>query len=194
MTPDELETVLRQVNARWPHHPVPDSSGPAWFEDLGGHPVADVLATIIAISREGRDFPPTCGQVRQRLDELTIGAPDFDEAWRELLEFMRRHGSHAAASKLPWSNPLYGELALALGWRDLGLTPEEDLPTLRAQARRMWDAMVRRQRQRMLFADIPSDLAGLRHASGTASIGDTLRSPLLGVDDGTALTPAPDGG
>lgn len=188
MSPAEVQTLMRSVNARWPHHPLPPECFPAWLEDLGEKTYAEAAAAVVVLSREGREFPPTCGQVRKRVDELTLGAPTFDEAWREMRECMARYGSNRSTTDLPFSNPLVRDLAQAMGWYEFGQTLAEDMPTFRAQARRMWETITARQYERLSFGDIPADLPGLRHDTGSASVGKLLASGLVGVDDGTAET------
>jgi hypothetical protein len=154
MTADQLVDVLQKINRRWPHAPISDDAHPEWAEDLAGLSYDVVLGAVVAISREGREFAPTPGQVFARTVRLSDPIPDFDEAWNELRKNMRDHGSRRLPRTMQWSRPEVQELAEAIGWQDWGQSDAGD-PTWRAQARGMWESICRRAEERRLHVGAP---------------------------------------
>jgi hypothetical protein len=70
---------------------------------------------------------------------------EWDEAWAEIEKAMQR---------TPWgqypvfSRPEIAQAVASFGWHDLQLTLAEDMPTVRAQVRRMYEDVCRRTKER----------------------------------------------
>lgn len=150
MNPAEWYDVCAVICDRWPEHAAQRGSkwADAWWSDVEMFEQDTLFAAIRAFGVEdSRGFPPDGGQLVRRAAALEGGGLDFDEVWREILDGIRRWG-HAGSPE--WSSPNVAALVQAVGWRALCLGPEDDLPTIRAQARDMWASISKRVVRSML--------------------------------------------
>lgn len=154
MTRDELRSILERVEAHWPHRPVTDGTAAVWWEELHELPGSAVLAAVRSIARSGREFPPAPGHVLAEIADQTTAAPDFDQAWEQILQAIRRHGHQRALAAL--KHPAVLELARSIGVRDLALTQTDQLGTWHAQARERYALILRRHNRRVTHAELPS--------------------------------------
>jgi hypothetical protein len=92
MTRPEWNRVVELLTRNWPHQLQPDAALEKYRTDLDGFPVEQVLAAIETWYRDGREWPPTGGQVLGRLADLTVDAPPFYAALRLIRETSRIRG------------------------------------------------------------------------------------------------------
>lgn len=81
MTHSQWLRIAADVAARWPNQPWPDATIAAYFEDLRDMDAEQVSVAVRALSRAGREFPPTSGMIRQQVVELTLDLPDWAFVW-----------------------------------------------------------------------------------------------------------------
>lgn len=143
MTRAECFEIAAEVSARWPHAPLSKSTVAIWWGDLQHLPADQVRAAVIVHDREGNSFPPTCGQIVNRIVELAYDHPGWDEVWAEVQRAIRRVGSYGSPSDVDWSSPLVGAFVRRIGWVELCRTPAGDT-SAHAQCREVWKAMVAR--------------------------------------------------
>lgn len=156
-----VEQVVRRVTANWPHAPWPDVTLAKVYEDVHSLPVAQVLAAVETIYRDGRDFPPSGGAILRRLAELTDDAPDWGEAWATLARALRHsvvYNPGKVRELVAQAHPAVCQFADEMGLRALAEVGEHD-PGRFAQARERYLALVARRRRDLSYGGLSA--AGL---------------------------------
>ena len=108
-----------------------------------------VLVAVTEKAIESKKFLPSIAEILEMADSLktTITGecvPSWAEAWGEIQKAMLR---------TPWdkkptfSHPAIKEAVECYGWYDLQRVLSDDLPTVRAQLRRMYDECVARYKE-----------------------------------------------
>jgi hypothetical protein len=72
--------IAAELRARWPAATFPKASVLVYFKDLEDLDAVHVRAAIAAHDRAGDRFPPTAGQIRSRVIELTRDDPEWTDA------------------------------------------------------------------------------------------------------------------
>ena len=160
MTPTEVAKVHFSVNEMWPrmNPPLGEDRLPLvltmWANVLAGIDAADALLAVESLLAEGREFPPTVGQIRVRALELGQAAGDEGavptgiEAWGEILELIQRRGWMQAPAIEDYSHPVVGEMVKHLGgW--MRVCESETGMADRAHFLREYDAVATRHRDHM---------------------------------------------
>lgn len=147
MTKDEFSRCLALVRVYWPNGTKAWTAEAvtAWESLLLHLDVASVAAAIQVIAMDGKEWPPTPGQIAKRTLELTQPLPAADEAWKEVRFWVGRIGWSKYGQEdfrtgekcLPeWSNALIGRIVDAMGWQEL--CESENEVADRAHFMRMW--------------------------------------------------------
>jgi hypothetical protein len=154
MKPSEAGEVILEVNRRWPRMPVEEDCLSAWRDDLLELEFNLTMAAVRDFAREGREFPPSSGQLHQRVMQLRDGPQvDFDQADRVVLGEIRNSGSYRRPQDITWPNDLIREYALSLDWLAECRADAGD-PTFAAQRRRRFADVVERHARRKRYATL----------------------------------------
>ncbi len=167
MTLEEWEEIQVGMLAYWPNRSVSAESFRLWFADLEEFPAEQVGAAIRALGRDGREWIPTGGQIREKVLELQGPVPDYSEAYELALRAAGEGGGfHHGLDWLEERSPLAAAAVRQFGWREF--CHGEIGPTQRAQFRDVFKAVaeraVRAERYRGLEA---AGLPGLTRSSET---------------------------
>lgn len=87
--------IAATIQARWPNIELPPATLEEWGRDLADLPADQVAATVDVLYREGREFAPHSGIVRNRLVELLIDPPEWGEVLEQLREIQRTPAAKA---------------------------------------------------------------------------------------------------
>lgn len=90
MTFAEWKRIASEMTAMWPKGRIAERAGQRYFADLAELPEPTVRAAVEVLYREGREWPPTGAQIRAKVAELTIDAPDWSEALAQIGLWHRR--------------------------------------------------------------------------------------------------------
>lgn len=170
MTRDEFELIVaREILPRWPHAaPISEKSIRAWHEDLADLNAAQVESAVMALARDGREFAPNGAQIRSKVIELGVDAPDFSRVLEELRALMGRgyaypegQGGPTAEERVRMRQGLSAHARLFaeyLGVSQLreGLTGDGGDE---ARLREKWNAFDRRLHRELAYRGLPA--AGL---------------------------------
>lgn len=176
MTREEWIDAVKWISANWPHAEIPNATLAVWWEDvedLDGEAVRAALRTM-----SDRKFPPSGGEVRVAVVELSRDDPDHGEAWRlvqraQVKGLHREHG-HAGLEWLEEEAPLVAEAVRRFGPDSLSIYSLSDESTVRAQFRDVYNAVVRDAQRGERLQGLPT--GGLRRLErGPRPIGETLR-------------------
>lgn len=197
MSPQEWREIAKRVIAKWPHQPPPPASLAESFNALSDLDAGQVMAAVESFYRDGREWPPTGGMLRQRVVELQLDAPE----WAEALKWLKRYAQTGTINPAYGSREIYrakgagvlaamparvAEFVEALGDRQLWEASEQDGGG-EARLREKWLAHSRRQQREGALAGLPdSGLATLERVNGDYQrlVADTLREmPALGRSD-----------
>jgi hypothetical protein len=148
MRPAELTQIIVNMGSLWPMMKFPDDVDAArmirdqWFELLGDFDRDVVRAAVQWFANEGREFPPSPGQVAQRarwiLDPLSH-PPDVDVA----LDQIHREISRVGRAGIPeFTHPSIAATVAAIGWSNICNSTNPD--TLRAHILRVYSTSVAR--------------------------------------------------
>jgi hypothetical protein len=77
LTDTDWLTIEARITANWPHQLPPKVALAKWKTDLADLRREQVETAVEALYRDGREFPPNGGQIRAKVVELTIDAPDW---------------------------------------------------------------------------------------------------------------------
>jgi hypothetical protein len=180
MKASEWLKIVGAIADRWPHASLPESTVTQWGRDLADLPGVQVAAGLESLYRDGREFPPNAGQIRQRVAELAVAAPDWHEAHEALHRIARLEewtigDSHEEErdgvpvvivdsevrprdDALAAAHPLVRAFYEAIG--QAGVLAGTDGGNDEARLRQKWEAFVKRATRREAYRGIPA--GGLR--------------------------------
>jgi hypothetical protein len=92
----EFRPIAAAIQSRWHAFPIPPSALAQYVADLSDLAAGDVTDAVESLGNDGRDRPPTPGQVRRRVVELQLRAPAWPEARAALVAWRGRSGVRAA--------------------------------------------------------------------------------------------------
>lgn len=141
LTLDEAVTTLWLIKGHWPNFAVLDGNkqalqAGAMLDVLADLDLADVRAALCRLDVDGRDFPPTPGQIRDAvLSTRGVTAPDWDQALAEVTQAVRSgRSSQWPTRTFERLHPVIEEAVRAMGgWQQIGWSDGGE--TWRAQFR-----------------------------------------------------------
>lgn len=93
MTVEEFRPIVAYLEAQWYADEAPEETFELMGSELARFEASHVMAAVLSIAREGRAHLPTAGQIRKRIEELVMDAPDWPSALRMLEDALLRHES-----------------------------------------------------------------------------------------------------
>ena len=181
MTRAEWNTLAAQIVLYWPQRRIEDGTLAGWYRDVEDIPFDVAEAALRALARDGREWPPTGGQIRAKAVELARSDPDHGRAWELVRESVRRFGSYAQADALEWladHSPAVARAVTRFGYRELCSYDLADENTVRAQFRETYKALAAERDRDSRYAGIgaPERAGELRPAvSSIAAARERLR-------------------
>ena len=171
MTRAETGQLLAFITALYPKIELAAATVPAWHEMLGDMPFGVAMAATKRVLSQ-QTFPslPAIGEIRAAAADLT--APqlrDPGEAWREVIEQVRRVGTYGQPQ---FSTPEIAMAVETIGWRELCLSEEGD-GVIRAHFFKVYAQYARRAREDAVLPDAVKRQA-ITGAAQPAMIGDLL--------------------
>lgn len=168
MTLEEWEEIQVGMLAYWPNRSVSAESFRLWFADLEEFPAEQVGAAIRALGRDGREWIPTGGQIREKVLELREPAMDHSEAYELAMRAAGEGGGfHRGLEWLEERSPLAAAAVRQFGWRDWCFQQLEP-GTRRAQFREVFRSVAERQAARERYRGLEAaGLPGLTRSSET---------------------------
>jgi len=187
MTPEEFAGIAERMVLRWPSvnwdARAEQGSIDQMFKDLADLPGEQVDVAAEAWFREGNEWPPTAGQLRSRVAELALDAPDWTTVAREL----RKGASQRTASPergeawLRKQHPLVRSFVVASGWKEIEGIGWGN-PIIDGQVRKKWEGFVERVKREAVYVGLPA--AGLpaleRLSHEPKSMSEIIRKQLPG--------------
>jgi len=159
MNAKQWAAVAAKMQRRWWSIEIPPQALKQYLDDLADLPAEQVDSAVGAFAREGREFAPTAGMLRQKVVELDTAIPSWDEAWTEIMDAFRQgYSTYAIPSADHWSSPLIADFVRGIGWRSICI--EGNDTTFIAQARERWKTRAGRAERDATLVGLPS--AGLR--------------------------------
>lgn len=136
---DALELVAL-IMERWTTLKLDRAQQVRYAEDLEGLDVVSARSAVDVIHRSGRQWAPNAGEVRREAARLELGAPDWTEVKRSLIERSRQMANYVPE---PWVCP-YAECD-GDGWTEHPEKPKSNRPCRcrpeRQAARRLADTL-----------------------------------------------------
>lgn len=178
MTESEWEEITVVMLAYWPNKEIPSESFDVWFLDLSEFEAEFVEAGVRALARDGREWMPNGGQIRNKILELRENRGDWAQAWNLILEACRSHGGaeYGGWTWLAEQDPVAAEAVGVSGWRDFCLSADP-LTTKEAQVRRRWQEITDSAERHDRYRGLPSaGLAQLEQANGQLRVGRPMPS------------------
>ena len=138
-----------------------------WYQELKDLPY-DVAAGALRKWVATEKWPPSIAEIRSSAGELVNGpVADWGEGWQEVQHAVRRYGWCREKEALDSLSPAARTAAQRIGWQDI--CTSENVETLRAQFRQVFQVEAQRQRQDALMApELKTMIAGI----GVKQIGD----------------------
>lgn len=175
MTHSEWLEIAADVCDMWPNQPWPDATIAAYFADVQDLSAEQVRVAARALLRDGREFPPTAGILRQKVTELALDVPDWGEVRLHMGRLVSSgmlgtayegHAGNATRLNraLAATPPAVAEFVRHVGPRQLadGFSEEGDDE---ARLRRKWEVFVARALRDASYVGLPSaELPGIERA------------------------------
>lgn len=180
MTQDEWDEITVVMLAYWPNKEIPSESFDVWFLDLSEFEAEFVESAVRALARDGREWMPNGGQVRNKILELRTDTGDWAKAYELAMEAATSHGG-AEYGGLTWlreQDPVVADVAEAYGWRDFCLSDSTADGTRRAHFRDMFNLRADKAAERERYAGLPSaGLKVLEQANSPRKLGEVIQLP-----------------
>jgi hypothetical protein len=172
VTREDWDGIGAFLQATWPQRELTDETLDAWYESVEDLDAVEVLTAARAEARTGRDWPPTGGQLRKRVGELSGPRRDWSSGY-SLVTRAPFGWIDEAADALAWvreRDPIAAEVIRRWGTREWGMRPASNEATHRAQFRDMY-------REVSDSAAEAEALVGLPPVSGSGlkQVGETSR-------------------
>lgn len=159
MSGEEWARIVKVITANWPHQLPPVDSLDKWGSDLEDLEAGHVLAGVEALYRDGREFPPNGGQIREKVRELEQREePDHGEAWAMAMTAVGKFGWYEKDEALPWleeRSVLVAEAVRRFGYRDLCMFDLADVSIVRAQFREIFKSLKQRAERNERYIGLP---------------------------------------
>jgi hypothetical protein len=161
---DQLEAtkILRLVRTTWPEVPLSEESIMVWtllFDDMPYAAVEQALKIHMRTS----PFAPKPADLRKPIADAAADTAPWEEAWTELMRTVRKHGwilfadghdTYRHATDWPgWSTPEIKAAVEVIGYRNVCMSEEKDLNTLRAQFRDSYTNICKRKQTAVQVGD-----------------------------------------
>lgn len=140
MTKTEALKLVTMVGAAFPRAPLPQPTVELYLELLQPLDVASTHAAILAILDEGRQFPPSFGEIRQAEARVRQVRPTTEEAWGLVKAQVRSVGSYGRFE----GHRLVAEAVDLFGWQELCRATHDQDPANRAHFYRTYESVCRR--------------------------------------------------
>lgn len=173
MTPAEtLELLATIQDAFQGRFQASQRMAALWAQMLADLPASEVSRALRACLAES-PHPPTISELRTRVAEARVDAPDTAAAWGEVMAAISRHGRLREPT---FSHPAVTEVVSAMGWLSICDAPADSTSTLRAQFERLFRERAQRQRRDANVLALETHL----ERTGQLTAGDAIRR-LLGT-------------
>lgn len=148
MSKSGVNQCMARLDVAYPHH-FKQADLDADFALQVYHEILDDVDDdlLMAATKQwlstAHPFHPSPGELRDlALRLVTRDEPSADEAWVEVMQAMRYPGYYGSPV---WSNELIERCVYALGhWQDICLTEIDQLPFIRSQFMRIYEAQTKR--------------------------------------------------
>jgi hypothetical protein len=170
MNRNEAAKLVAILSAAYPSAPTRTETAYAYHLALSDVPYPAAERAVAILIRTST-FMPTPAEIRGVLAEAATGIDPWETAWGELMTTIRRHGSylfrHAAHRDWPgWSDELVAAAVNHVGYEQVCAADAEQLPTIRAQFRNVYEAGAKRRTKAIQTGD-----AALPAGAGAALTG-----------------------
>lgn len=131
-----------------------------WYQELKDLPY-EVAASALRKWTNQEKWPPSIAEIRAYAGEMTNGpAPDWGEGWQEVQRAIRRFGWCREKEALASLSASARTAAERIGWQDI--CTSENVETLRAQFRQVFQVAVEReQRDALIAPEVKALIAGI---------------------------------
>ena len=109
-----------------------------WHQLLEDLDKNEVIAAVIALISESKDYPPTIGQIRGKLVEAKTMAISADEAFSLIRKSIHDFGFYQQDEARKWLGEDLWKVVERYGYDYFCLMEYDRIPTVFAQFRRAW--------------------------------------------------------
>lgn len=184
MNRTESAKLVAILTAAYPSAQVRPETSTAYAMALADIPF-ELGEQAVAVLLRTNKFLPTPAEIREALvDAATQDQPSWEQAWKELERTIGRFGSlllmqgdsydayRERYGWTGWSTPEVEEAVDFIGYRNVCMSENSDLPTIRAQFRNCYEAIVQRKRKAMQIgsAAIPASLVAFLEPGAAGAI------------------------
>ena len=164
-------SAMRTYFPRYNMLPNPEAMD-LWYQELKDlpYPVASAaLRKWVGTEK----WPPSIAEIRATAGELVNGpAADWGQGWQEVQQAVRRFGWCREKEAMDSLSPAARTAAQRIGWQDI--CTSENMETLRAQFRQVFQTEAQRQRQDALMApEMKALISGITMKGGPACLTET---------------------
>lgn len=175
-TPNEVMKILSVLAAAYPNFKMQKATIDVYAKLLAEYD-ADELATAAEQAVADSEFFPTVAKIREKLfaaRKSSTAVPDWTQAWENVRYAIRRYGFEEGM-RLDlhiFADPHIETAVRRVGWRDICMCDEDQLNTLRAQFRDIYNAMIQRMDQEV--RQLPQTSQVIRNLADKLDMGNHL--------------------
>lgn len=196
MIESEWLAIGERMQACWPHADLGMSTLEVWFQTVRDLPAEQVSAAVEVFHRDGREFPPNGGQLRQKIAELAFDAPQWGEVWPLIRRAQRKAPALAVDpdERTPYlrqqGHGLVADFIEAVKWPEADEWSDDNLES---RLRRKWEEWLRDRLGAAVNRGIPpAGLAKLERGDGPRKLNAGAMAAALAPPGGSPA-PAPVG-
>ncbi len=173
--PDWFLEFMAQIALRYPSWAVKPGTAGAYWMSLHDLAAPDLLRALVEHANHSA-YAPSTAELRALCRPMSEIGLTAAEAWDEMRQNRKKYSPYERNQNhlIRWSSEAVRRAAQSVEWTDLSWTPEQ-IPTIRAQFERYYNALVGKQTKIDNRNDAEQIVQGIRGAIGQS------RSELYGA-------------
>ena len=147
MTRSEFFDVVRVMKSIWPYDNfLPDDFAiSVWYKLLQDLSCVDVQKVIMSQAVEKRRAP-SISEIRERVAALSSDFKDWSEGWESVTKAVMKYGYTRELDALDSLDEITATAVKRLGWKTICFSTEDDIKTIRANFRDIYNKLSRKQK------------------------------------------------
>lgn len=139
MTYDEFKKLAKGMKSIWTQDNfLPDAFAiRTWYELLKDLPYMAAVKAVQNYASTSR-WAPTPADLRSQVFDMVEPEEEWSEAWKKVIEAIGRYGMYRESEALESMSEKGREVVSRLGWKQICQSEQDDLPSIRANFRMIY--------------------------------------------------------
>lgn len=127
-----------------------------WYEELKDLDF-DTAMTAVKMHVHSSQWAPTIFEIRSKVADMRTSGSDWSDGWEQVTKAVGRFGYLDEAGALASMDPETAAVVKRLGWKQICMTNVDDIGTLRANFRMIYQQKSEKQKQEQTVPDALKD-------------------------------------